>query len=173
MPHSTDSTATANIVADTICRTVELGLLIDDAADARDITHLFCHPRHVNVTFPRCHEHRQLRDHVDRRLTDLPVAGHPHCCTSSNHGWSAAMMNVTCRYSGRQSLKLPTIESLWPGGCPAGFLRRMAVDNMSVKACAAALGIGWDKANDLALSARRDLAYGDAQAGPRAGLRCR
>jgi hypothetical protein len=41
------------------------------------------------------------------------------------------------------------------------ILQRMAIDGMSVKACARALGIGWDKTNQLALTACRHLAYGD------------
>ncbi len=41
------------------------------------------------------------------------------------------------------------------------ILQRMACDQMSVKACARALGIGWDKVNQLALSACRQLSYAD------------
>jgi len=36
--------ATASLLADTICRTVELGVTITDAAVAGDFTHLFCAP---------------------------------------------------------------------------------------------------------------------------------
>ncbi|MGP5245546.1 ISL3 family transposase, partial [Corynebacterium variabile] len=45
MSHPTvTATPAPNLVADTICRTVELGLSIDNAADAGNITHLYCHP---------------------------------------------------------------------------------------------------------------------------------
>lgn len=37
----------------------------------------------------------------------------------------------------------------------------MATDDMSVKACARGLGIGWKKACTLALSAYRHLTHGD------------
>lgn len=37
----------------------------------------------------------------------------------------------------------------------------MAIDTMSVKACARALGLGRDTVNTLALGACRHLAYGD------------
>ncbi|MGO3789384.1 MAG: ISL3 family transposase, partial [Corynebacterium variabile] len=48
MSHPTATSAPAsacapNLVADTICRTVELGLSIDNAADAGNLTHLYCH----------------------------------------------------------------------------------------------------------------------------------
>ena len=36
--------ATASLLADTICRTVELGVTIADAAVADELTHLFCAP---------------------------------------------------------------------------------------------------------------------------------
>ena len=36
--------ATASLLADTICRTVELGVTITDAAVADELTHLFCSP---------------------------------------------------------------------------------------------------------------------------------
>lgn len=37
----------------------------------------------------------------------------------------------------------------------------MAIDKMSVKACAPALGLGWDTVNTMAFGACRHLAYGD------------
>lgn len=40
--------ATASLLADTICRTVELGVTITDAAVAGDFTHLFCAPATID-----------------------------------------------------------------------------------------------------------------------------
>ena len=82
MSHPTVTPAAApNLVADTICRTAELGLSIDNAADAGDVTHLYCHPVTVDLSCPGCGQGCgqgcRVRDHVERRLTDLPIAGHP------------------------------------------------------------------------------------------------
>jgi len=63
----------------------ELGLSIDNAADAGDVTHLYCHPVTVDLSCPGCGQGCgqgcRVRDHVERRLTDLPIAGHPASCT--------------------------------------------------------------------------------------------
>ncbi|MFZ2274855.1 hypothetical protein ACTXO6_14005 [Corynebacterium variabile] len=46
MPNPTVTSIPApNIVTDTICRTAELGLSIDNAADDGDVTHLYCPTR--------------------------------------------------------------------------------------------------------------------------------
>jgi hypothetical protein len=72
MSHPTvTATPAPNLVADTICRTVELGLSIDNAADAGNITHLYCHPVTVDLSCPHCGHACRVRDHIERRLTDL------------------------------------------------------------------------------------------------------
>lgn len=61
-----------NLVADTICRTVELGVTITGAAIGEKFTHIESDP-----TCPACGHPGRLRDHVIRTLTDLPIVGHP------------------------------------------------------------------------------------------------
>ena len=46
--------ATASLLADTICRTVELGETISDAAVADELTHLFCAPVTLDPICPGC-----------------------------------------------------------------------------------------------------------------------
>ena len=46
--------ATASLLADTICRTVELGVTITDAAVDGEFTHLFCAPVAVDPACPGC-----------------------------------------------------------------------------------------------------------------------
>ena len=46
--------ATASLLADTICRTVELGVTITDAAVADEFTHLFCSPVRLDPTCAEC-----------------------------------------------------------------------------------------------------------------------
>lgn len=65
-------------IADTICRTIELGVTITDAAlDGEDRTHLFCEVLAPKSSCPRCERAGRLRDHVDREVADLPIVGHP------------------------------------------------------------------------------------------------
>jgi transposase len=68
----------AAVVADTIVRTVELGVTITDAAVDGDVTVVFCNllddgRRHC----PGCGGEGVYRDTVVRTVTDVPVVGHP------------------------------------------------------------------------------------------------
>ncbi|MFI8592116.1 hypothetical protein ACIGIG_15710 [Dietzia maris] len=82
--------ATASLLADTICRTVELGVTItDDVADGS--MHLFCAPIAPD---PVCGVAGRLRDRVERKVTDLPIVVHrtgPPGCMSEFPGSPAAM----------------------------------------------------------------------------------
>ena len=74
---------TGNLVADTICRTAEIGLTITGAADAGNITIIDAAPVAVHDTCPDCGHPVKLRDHTLRRLVDLPVVRFPtrmHVC---------------------------------------------------------------------------------------------
>ena len=68
----------AAVVADTIVRTVELGVTITDAAVDGAVTVVFCDllddgHRHC----PGCGSEGVYRDTVVRKVTDVPVVGHP------------------------------------------------------------------------------------------------
>ena len=162
MSHPTVTPAAApNLVADTICRTAELGLSIDNAADAGDVTHLYCHPVTVDLSCPGCGQGCRVRDHVERRLTDLPIAGHPSVLhvrvprlVCGNDDCNVAIFRASIPQAADDRRSVTRRVTRW-------ILQRMAIDGMSVKACARALGIGWDKTNQLALTACRHLAYGD------------
>jgi hypothetical protein len=66
------------VVADTIVRTVELGVTITNAALDADTTVVFCDLLTDGPgRCPGCGTVGQYRDRVERRLTDVPVAGHP------------------------------------------------------------------------------------------------
>jgi transposase len=68
----------ASILADTIVRTVELGVTITDAAIDGETTVVWCELRADSPDrCPGCGTVETYRDRVERRLTDLPVAGHP------------------------------------------------------------------------------------------------
>ena len=67
-----------SVVADTIVRTVELGVTITDAAVHGETTVVWCDLLTSGPgRCPGCGTVGTYRDRVERRLTDLPVAGHP------------------------------------------------------------------------------------------------
>jgi hypothetical protein len=75
---SQPTTLPAQIVADTIIRTVELGVRITDAAVAGETTVLWCEllvdgPGRC----PGCGITGTYRDTTERRVSDVPVVGHP------------------------------------------------------------------------------------------------
>ena len=66
-----------SVVADTIMRTIELGVTITDAAVDEKVTTIFCAPVARDPRCPDCGRPGRYRDTVIRPLTDLPVAGYP------------------------------------------------------------------------------------------------
>ena len=76
MPQPTSTPA--QIVADTIVRTVELGVRITDAAVDGETTVLLCELLTTGPgRCPGCGLAGVYRDTVERRVTDVPVVGHP------------------------------------------------------------------------------------------------
>jgi transposase len=68
----------AAVVADTIVRTVELGVTITDAAVDGDVTVVFCTLLDDGQRqCPGCGNDGSYRDTVIRSVTDVPVVGHP------------------------------------------------------------------------------------------------
>ena len=65
-------------IADTICRTIDLGVTITGAAlDGHDRTHLYCELLAPDDRCPACGAAGRLCDHVHREVADLPLVGHP------------------------------------------------------------------------------------------------
>ena len=52
-------------------------MTITDAAVADELTHLFCAPVTLDPICAECRMAGRLRDHVQRKVTDLPIVGHP------------------------------------------------------------------------------------------------
>lgn len=77
-PVSENTTVSASTVADTIIRTVELGVTIRDAAIDGDTTIVFCDLITTPPDrCPACGTTGKYRDRIERRVTDAPVVGHP------------------------------------------------------------------------------------------------
>ena len=138
-------------IADTICRTIELGVTITDAAlDGEDRTHVFCQVLAPQDGCPRCGQAGRLRDHVDREVADLPIVGHPtrlhvkvprYACTNAGCATSVFRANISSIVAPRAQVTRRTT---------AWIMRRMIVDKMSVSAVAASVGLSWNTVNTLA-----------------------
>ena len=147
-----------NLVADTICRTAEIGLTITGAADAGTFTIIDAAPVAVEGHCPDCTQPGKLRDHTVRRLVDLPVVGFPtrlhvrvprFTCTNQQCRRKIFQASLNCANDGA---KLTHRVTGW-------ILQRLAIDRMSVAATAKALGVGWELVNQVAVDARRQLVY--------------
>lgn len=150
---------TTNLVADTICRTVELGVTITGAAIGEKFTHIDCRPIEYDPTCPSCGCPGRLRDHVIRTLTDLPVVGHPTRLhvriprfTCNDPGCDVSVFRQRINRVALPKVTLTRRAARW-------ILQRLAVDKMSVSAVAAALGVSWNVVNSLALSTMKSLVH--------------
>lgn len=151
-----------SVIADTIVRTVELGVTITNAALAGDTTVVFCDLLTDGPgRCPGCGAVGAYRDSVERRVTDVPVAGHPlqlrvrvprYRCTT-----------VTCD---REVFCHDTSRLARPGAsttrrCARFVLRRLMLDRTTVAAVARELGRSWDTVNSIAVEATRTLLRSD------------
>lgn len=159
---SKPTSAPVCVVADTIVRTVELGVTITNAALDRDTTVVFCNLITSGPSrCPGCDTVGIYRDTVERRVTDVPVAGHPmllrvrvprYRCINT-----ACEREVFCHDTGR--LARPGCSTT--RRCAAYVLRRLIVDRATVAAVARELGRSWDTVNAVALEATTTLLASD------------
>ena len=150
---------TTDLVADTICRTVELGVTITGAAIEERLTHIDCRLVEHDPICPTCGQSGRLRDHVTRPLTDLPIVGHP----TRLH---LRLPRFTCNDPDcevtvfRQRIDRVAVPKASTTRRTAGWiLERLACDKTPVSAVAEALGVSWGVVNSLALSTVRHLVY--------------
>ena len=154
-----------SILADTIVRTVELGVTITDAAVDGRTTVVWCTLLMSKAPgrCPGCGTVGVYRDAVERRLTDLPVAGHPLQLRVRVPRYRCPAM--TCE---RMVFAHDTSGLAKPGAsttrrCARYVLRRLIVDRATVAAVARELGRSWDTINAVAVEATNALL---ATAGP-------
>ena len=153
-----------SVVADTIVRTVELGVTITDAAIEAETTVVWCELLGRGPgRCPGCGTAGTYRDRVERRLTDLPVAGHPMQLR-------VRVPRYRCLQDGCERVIFCHDTRGWrgPGAtttlrCARYVLRRLVVDRVTVAAVARELGRSWDTVNTIAVEATTELL---AAAGP-------
>jgi transposase len=158
------TSAPAHVIADTIVRTVELGVRITDAAVAGETTVVFCDLITTDASrCPGCSIAGVYRDSVERRVTDVPVVGHPlelrvrvpryRCC----HDGCEREIFV------HDTSRLARAGASTTRRCAQFVLRRLIVDKATVSAVARELGRSWDTVNSIAVEATTRLLL---QAGP-------
>ncbi|KHJ73363.1 ISL3 family transposase, partial [Rhodococcus sp. Chr-9] len=150
---------TASLIADTICRTVELGVTIDDAAVAGEFTYLFCSPAALDPVCATCGVAGRLRDHVERKVTDLPIVGHPTRLNIRVPRFTCDNTECHTTIFQQRMPELAEPRAKTTRRCTRWILQRLAIDRTSVSAVAKALGLGWDLVNDLAISKIRTMVY--------------
>jgi transposase len=151
-----------SVIADTIVRTVELGVTITNAALDGETTVVFCDLLTDGPgRCPGCGVVGQYRDSVERRVTDVPVAGHPLRLR-------VRVPRYRCLHSGceREVFCHDTSRLARPGWsttrrCARFVLRRLMLDRTTVAAVARELGRSWDTVNSIAVDATRALLLSD------------
>jgi transposase len=155
---SQPTTLPAQIVADTIVRTVELGVRITNAALAGETTVVFAELVVDGPgSCPGCGLVGLYRDTAERRVSDVPVAGHPL-------ELRVAVPRYRCVHDGcaREVFAHDTSRLARPGAsttrrCARFILRRLVLDKATVSAVARELGRSWDTVNSIAVAATREL----------------
>lgn len=154
----------ASILADTIVRTVELGVTITGAAVNGETTVVWCElvgrgPQRC----PGCGSVGTYRDSVERRLTDLPVAGHPLQLRVRVPGYRCPRSGCERVIFSQDTALLARAGATTTRRCARYVLRRLVVDRATVAAVARELGRSWDTINTIAVAGTTELL---AAAGP-------
>ena len=148
----------AQIVADTIVRTVELGVRITDAALAGETTVLWCD---LLTEGPGrcagCGLVGVYRDSIERRVTDVPVVGHPLELRVRLPRYRCVHDGCTREVFCHDSSRLARAGWSTTRRCAQYILRRLAIDKATVSAVAHELGRSWDTVNGIAVEATREL----------------
>ena len=147
-----------SVVADTIMRTIELGVTITDAAVDEKATTIFCVPV---ARDPRCSDCG--RDTVTRPLTDLPVAGYPLVLQVAVPRYRYLTAECGRGVFNQDLGKLAARRSSTTRRCARYVLRRLMIDRTTISAIAAELGVSWHTVSSIAMRAVADLI---AAAGP-------
>ena len=152
----------AAVVADTIVRTVELGVTITDAAVDGEVTVVFCNLLDDGRRqCPGCGTDGVYRDTVIRRVTDVPVVGYPlrlqvkvpryRCVDATCHREVFAHNTDRLARRGWSTTRR----------CARYICRRLMVDRATVAAVARELGLSWDTVNTIAIDATQTIVAAD------------
>jgi transposase len=157
-PMSQPTCPPAQIVADTIVRTVELGVRITDAALDGETTVLWCELLTDGPgTCPGCGLVGVYRDSVERRVSDVPVVGHPLQLRVRVPRYRCVHEGCEREIFAHDSSRLARPGASTTRRCADYVLRRLAIDKATVAAVARELGRSWDTVNSVAVAATEQL----------------
>jgi transposase len=152
-----------SVVADTIMRTIELGVTITDAAIDEKQTTIFCTPVTRDPRCPDCGREGRYRDTVTRPLTDLPVAGYPLVLQVSIPRYRCITIDCGRSVFNQDLGTLAVPRASTTRRCARYVLRRLMIDRTTISAIAAELGVSWHTVSSIAMRATAALI---AAAGP-------
>jgi transposase len=153
-----EATACApSVVADTIMRTIELGVTITDAAIDEKQTTIFCTPVTRDPRCPDCGREGRYRDTVTRPLTDLPVAGYPLVLQVAVPRYRCVTPECGRAVFNQDLGKLAASRASTTRRCARYVLRRLMIDRTTISAIATELGVSWHTVSSIAMRATAAL----------------
>jgi transposase len=143
-------------------RTVELGVTITDAAVDGDATVVFCEllddgRRHC----PGCGSEGIYRDTVIRRVTDVPVVGHPLRLRVCVPRYRCVAADCDREVFAHNTDRLARRGWSTTRRCARYILRRLMIDRATIAAVARELGLSWDTVNTIAMDATQMIVAAD------------
>ena len=156
------TSAPAQIVADTIVRTVELGVRITDAAVHGETTVVFCDLLTDGPgRCPGCGSVGVYRDMIERPVTDVPVVGHPLRLQVRLPRYRCVEPGCERAVFAHDSSRLARPRASTTRRCARFVLRRLMLDRTTVAAVARELGLSWDTVNTIAVAATKTIVAAD------------
>ena len=153
-PVSDPTSLPAAVVADTIVRTVELGVTITDAAVDGGATVVFCTLLDDGRRdCPGCGTQGSYRDTVIRRVTDVPVVGHPLRLHVRVPRYRCVAADCDREVFAHNTDRLARRGWSTTRRCARYICRRLMIDRATVAAVARELGLSWDTVNTIAMDA--------------------
>lgn len=161
-PVSDPTSFPAAVVADTIVRTVELGVTITDAAVDGQTTVVFCNLLDDGGRqSPGCGAEGVYRDTVIRRVTDVPVVGHPLRLHVRVPRYRCVSASCEREVFGHNTDRLARRGWSTTRRCARYICRRLMIDRATVAAVARELGLSWDTVNTIAMDATHAIVAAD------------
>jgi transposase len=152
----------AAVVADTIVRTVELGVTITDAAVDGDVTVVFCNLLDDGQRgCPGCGGEGRYRDTVIRTVTDVPVVGYPLRLRVRVPRYRCVNAGCEREVFAHNTDRLARRGWTTTRRCARYILRRLMIDRATVAAVARELGLSWDTVNTIAMDATQAIVAAD------------
>ena len=143
-------------------RTVELGVTITDAAVDGDVTVVFCDLlTDGQQRCSSCGGEGIYRDTVIRRVTDVPVVGHPLRLRVRVPRYRCPTAECQREVFAHNTSRLARPGWSTTRRCARYILRRLMIDRMTIAAVARELGLSWDTVNTIAMDATQTIVAAD------------